>query len=83
MGKFCGFHGSIGKHETFTVKHFHLVLQMAGHGPESSLKYSCNLLSACLGEGLWNNAAFPELLIHGSNMSDKINIAIQPFPNDV
>ena len=30
--KFLGFHGSIGKHETFTVKHFHLVLKMAGQG---------------------------------------------------
>ena len=34
--KFCGFHGSIGNHKTFTVKHFHFdnrVLKMAGHGP--------------------------------------------------
>ena len=31
--KFCRFCGSIGKRETFTVKHFHLVLKMVGHGP--------------------------------------------------
>ena len=43
--KFHGFHGSIGKHKTFTVKHFHLVLKMADHSPGSSLKNSCNLLS--------------------------------------
>ena len=44
--KFRGFHGSIGKRETFTVKHFHLVLKMAGHGPGSFLKNSCDLLFA-------------------------------------
>ena len=44
--KFCGFHGSIGKRKTFTVKHFHLVLKMAGHSPGPSLKNSCDLLSA-------------------------------------
>ena len=32
---------------------------MAGQGPVSSLKNSCDLLSAW--EGFWNNAAFPEL----------------------
>ena len=52
---------------------------MAGHGPGSSLKNSCDLLSA-LGKV---SGAFPELLIHGSNVPDKINITIQPFPNDV
>ena len=36
--KFCGFRRSIGKHKTFTVKHFHLVLKMVGHDPGSSLK---------------------------------------------
>ena len=36
--KLCGFRGSIGKHETFTVKHFHLVLKMVDHGQGSSLK---------------------------------------------
>ena len=39
--KFCGFHGSVGKHETFTIKHFHFdnrALKMAGHSPGSSLK---------------------------------------------
>ena len=50
-----------------------------GYGPGSSLKNSCEFL----GEGLWNDAAFPELLIHGSNAPDKINIAIHLFPNDV
>ena len=47
--KFRWFCGSIGKHETFTVKHFHLVLKMVGHGPGSSLKNSCDSHSA-LGE---------------------------------
>ena len=44
--KFCGFCRSIGKRETFTVKHFHLVLKVAGHSPGFSLKNSCDLLSA-------------------------------------
>ena len=45
--KFRGFCGSIGKRETFTVKHFHFVLKIAGHrGPGSSLKNSCDLLFA-------------------------------------
>ena len=43
---FCGFCGSIGKHKTFTVKHFHLVLKMVDHSPGSSLKNFCDLLSA-------------------------------------
>ena len=43
--KFCGFRGSIGRCKTFTVKHFHSVLKMVGHGPGSSLKNSCDLLS--------------------------------------
>ena len=53
---------------------------MASYSPGS---FSCDLLSFHLGEGLWNNAAFPELLIYGSNVPDKVNIAIQPFPKDV
>ena len=44
--KFRRFCRSIGKRETFTVKHFQLVLKMVYHGPESSLKNSCDLLSA-------------------------------------
>ena len=44
--KFCGFCRLIGKHETFTVKYFHLVLKMANQIPGSSLKNSCDLLSA-------------------------------------
>ena len=55
---------------------------MASHGPGSSLKNSCDFIFR-LGEGLWSNAAYLELLIHGSNVPDEINIAIQPFPNDV
>ena len=55
---------------------------MVGHSPGSSLKNSCDF-SFCLGEGLWNNAAFPELLIHVSNVPDESNIVIQPFPNDL
>ena len=43
--KFCGFFGSIGKRETFTVKNFQLILKMVGHGPGSSLKNFCDLLS--------------------------------------
>ena len=77
--KFRRFRKSIAKRKTFTVKHFHLVLKMAGHGPGSTLKE----FTFCLGEGLWSNAAFPELLIHSSNAPDKINIAIQLFTNDV
>ena len=77
-----GFCGSIDKRETFILKHFRLVLKMAGHGPGSTLKQFL-WFTFRLGEGLWSNAAFPELLIHGSNTPDKINIAIQPFPNDV
>ena len=63
--KICRFCGPIGKCKTFTVKHFHLVLKMAGHGtcPGSSLKEFL-LFTFRLGEGLWNNAAFPELLMH-------------------
>ena len=44
--KFHRFRGPFGKHQTFTVKHFHLVLKMASHGPGSSLKNSCDVLSA-------------------------------------
>ena len=66
--KLCGFCGSIDTHETFTVKHFLLVLKMAGHGPGSTLKE----FTFHLGEGLSSNAAFPELLIHGSNMPVKL-----------
>ena len=46
MEKFCRFRGSIGKRKTFTVKHFHLVIKMVGHGWGSSLKNSCDLLCA-------------------------------------
>ena len=70
--KFCGFHRSIGKRKTFTVKHFHLVLKMAGHGSGSCIRVIYFLSWECL----WNNAACQELLIHGSNVPDKINIAI-------
>ena len=55
---------------------------MAGHGPGSSLKEFL-WFTFHLGEGLWNNAAFPELLMQSSNTPDKINITIQPFSNDV
>ena len=53
----------MGKHETFTVKHFRFdnrTLKMAGHGPGSSLKEFL-WFTFCLGEGLWCNATFPEL----------------------
>ena len=50
MEKFRGFCRSIGKRETFTVKHFYLVLKMVGHSPGSSLKNSCDLLSALVKE---------------------------------
>ena len=43
--KFCGFRWSVGKRKSFKVKHFHLVLKMTGHGPGSSLKNFCDLLS--------------------------------------
>ena len=43
--KFRGFRRSISKWKTFTVKHFYLVLKMAGHGPGSSLKNSCMMYS--------------------------------------
>ena len=36
--KIHGFCRSIDKRETFMLKHFRLVLKMAGHGPGSTLK---------------------------------------------
>ena len=72
--KFRGFRGSFGKRETFIVKHFHLVLKMAGHGPGSSLKNSCDLLSA-LGKVSGIMLPSQNYLIYGSNAPDKINIA--------
>ena len=61
--KFRRFHESILKRKSFTVKHFHFdntTLKMAGYGPGSSLKEFL-LFTFNLGEGLWNNTAFPEL----------------------
>ena len=63
MEKFYGFRRPIGKRKTFTVKHFHFdnrALKMAGHGSGSFLKEFL-LFTFRLGEGLWNNTAFPEL----------------------
>ena len=63
--KFRGFRRSIGKHKTFMVKHFHLVLRMAGkvsfkNGRSSSRVFFKRILVIFrLGEGLWNNATFP------------------------
>ena len=69
---------SISKRITLTVKHFHLVLKIAGDSPGSSLKNSCDLLST-----LGKVSGIMLQLIHGSKAPDKINIAIQPFLNDV
>ena len=80
--KFRGFCWSIVKHETFTVKHLSLAFKMTGHSPRCFLKEFL-WITFCLGEGFWNNAAFPGLLIHGSNAPNKINITIQLFPNDM
>ena len=48
--------------KTFTVKHFcfdNTALKMAGYGPGSSIKEFLSFIFR-LGEGLWNNTAFPE-----------------------
>ena len=83
MERFYGFCRSICKRETFTVKHFYLVLKMAGHGPGSSLKNSCDLFSS-LGKVPGIMLPFQNYThTHDSNMPDKINNAIQLFPNDV
>ena len=79
MEKFHRFRGSIGKCESFPVKHF-LLYSFKNGGSRSRVFFNRIVV---IYEGPWNNAAFPQLLIHGSNAPDKINIIIQPFPNDV
>ena len=79
--KFHGFCRSIDKCKAFTEKHFCLVLKMAGHSPGSTLIESCDSLSTL---GKVSGVMPPsQNYLHGSNAPDKINIAIQPFPNDV
>ena len=68
--------------QKFNTKTFSLSFKMVGHGPGSTLKEFL-WFTFRLGEGLWSNATFLELLVHCSNAPDKINIAIQLFPNDL